>query len=94
MARKSVDKQIWTWRSRILDIVDIIRRIVEVEDPTGHIRSDEFREHLEEYDENNAALLESLADELMLVNYGLHTAEGDAIYQRHQREEAEFYGKQ
>ena len=93
VAKKTVDRQIWMARSRVLDVIDVLKRIVEVEDPTGHIRTDEYREHLEEYDENNAALLESVADELRFVNGILHTAEGDAIYQRHQWEEAEFNGR-
>ena len=90
----TIDKQIWRARSRVLDIIAVLRRIVEQEDPTGKLRPLDYHEELEQYDENSAALLEHVADELGFVNAILHTAEGDAIYQRHQREEAEFNGKQ
>lgn len=89
MARRTVDETIWRARKRLLDVLDVVERMVETCDPRGTLRDEYAHEHLEEYDEPDAAFLDHVALELSRINLTLHDAEGAAIAERHAREAAE-----
>lgn len=82
-----VDKTIWRARKRLLDLADEVREMTDRTDPTGRLRDERWRED-GDYDEPDPAWLDHVAEELRMVNWALHEAEGAAIRARHEREVA------
>lgn len=84
---EGIDKTIWRARKRLLDLADEVREMTDRTDPTGRLRDEWWRED-GDYDEPDPAWLDHVAEELRMVNWALHEAEGAAIRERHEREVA------
>ena len=84
---EGIDETIWRARKRLLDLLDEVRGMTDRTDPTGRLRDERWRED-GDYDEPDPAWLDHVADELRMVNWALHDAEGEAIRERHEREVA------